>query len=381
MQRSLKNKFLLAFSLVILSFSANSAEFETKAKQAYLLDFNTDNVLFQKNGSEKMGPSSMTKILTSYIAFDAVEKGETSWDKTYIVSELARSREGSRMFVNIGESIKLSDLIQGIVVQSGNDACTVVAEGLSGSEDAFALRMNAVAEKLGMKNSHFKNASGLPEPEHYTTAEDLAILGKRLIADFPQHYHYFSQIEFEWNKIKQQNRNLLLSKEMGADGIKTGHAEEAGYGIVASAIQDGRRLVAVVNGLNSMKERIQASEALLNYGFKNFELKSFFKKGDKIGDVKVWAGAQNSVPVQIDEDVQVLINKTLAENDKFTFQIVYQEPWVAPVKAGTHIANLVQMKNGEVVKTLPLNASVDVKRASYFSRIEQKIQYLLKGSY
>src|SRR5690606_24953816 len=260
---------LFAILLSVVPLSARALE--TPAREAILIDVDTRTVLFEKNSQARMPTSSMSKVLTAYLVFEAIKDGRIKLDDTLPVSEKAWRMQGSKMFVPIGEQVKVEDLLRGVIVQSGNDATVVLAEGISGTEEAFADLMNITAKKIGMNNSHFMNASGWPDPNHYSTAYDLALLAYHMITEHSDYYHYYSEKEFTFNKIKQGNRNPLLYRNIGADGIKTGHTEEAGYGLMASAVQGGRRLILVVNGLESMQQRADESARLLSWGFQNFK--------------------------------------------------------------------------------------------------------------
>ncbi|HSK39613.1 MAG TPA: D-alanyl-D-alanine carboxypeptidase family protein, partial [Arenibaculum sp.] len=262
------------FAILLIAGSADparSASIDTIARQAVLIDATTGTVLFEKNADERMPTSSMSKIMTMYMVFDAIKQGHLSLDDTLHVSEGAWRMQGSKMFVELGNPIPVEDLIRGVIIQSGNDASVVLAEGLAGSESEFATRMTQRAHELGLTASNFTNATGWPDDDHYSTASDLAKLSDRIIADFPEFYHYYSETEFTYHDIKQGNRNPLLYRNMDVDGLKTGHTEAAGYGLAASAERNGRRLILVVNGLSDMQARADESARLLEWGFREFE--------------------------------------------------------------------------------------------------------------
>ncbi|MBN8543084.1 MAG: D-alanyl-D-alanine carboxypeptidase [Alphaproteobacteria bacterium] len=337
-----------------------------------LLDATTGTILKEKNSGEKMFPSSMSKLMTEYMVFDELKKGTLQLTDTFTVSENAWRIQGSKMFVPIGEQVGVEDLIRGISIQSGNDACVVVAEGLAGSEAAFADRMNAKAKELGMTDSNFVNASGWPDENHYTTAADLAILGKALIRDFPEFYHYFSEREFTYNGIRQYNRNPLLGR-LGVDGLKTGHTEIAGYGIVLTAKEPvtERRLVLVVNGLKSMKEREQVGEYLLTWGFRNFENITLAKKDQPIIEANIFLGKADKVALTVREDVLVTLPKT--EREKVSIKATYQGPLQAPITAGAEVGTLViSLPNGSK-QEVPLVAAAAVEKKGIFARIPDVI--------
>ncbi|MBL9035103.1 MAG: D-alanyl-D-alanine carboxypeptidase, partial [Rhodospirillaceae bacterium] len=260
---------LTAMSAPLLAPGALAEPLVTNAKHAYIVDFQTGSVIYDKMGEERLYPASMSKLMTAYMLFDALKRGDVKLDDTFHVSQKAWSTQGSKMFVDIDSDVRIEDLIRGMVIQSGNDACIVIAEGLAGTEEAFAERMNAKAKEIGLTGSNFRNSTGWPDPDHYMTAKDLATLAMRLIHDFPDYYHFYSEKEFTWHGIKQGNRNPLLYRAgSGVDGLKTGHTEEAGYGLTASAIRDGRRIVMVVQGLTGMQERADETGQLLDWAFR-----------------------------------------------------------------------------------------------------------------
>ena len=293
---------LAAIAAMLVAVPAARA-FETPAKAAIIIDLRTGSVLFEKNADERMPPSSMSKIMTAYVVFQALKKGDLRLDDQLVVSERAWRIQGSKMFVPLGERVKVEDLLRGMIIQSGNDACIVLAEGLAGSEEAFAERMNVVARDLGLTGSNFRNASGWPDPQHYTTARDLMTLARRLILDYPELYKFYAEKDFTYGKdekgvpIKQGNRNPLLYKNTGADGIKTGHTEEAGYGLTASAVREGRRVITVMNGWASMRIRAEESERLMDWAFREFGTYTVFKAGQPVDKAEVWLGQQQTVPL------------------------------------------------------------------------------------
>ena len=289
---------LVLAALVLLPVLPASA-IETPARQALLMDMNTGAVLFEKNADEPMPPASMSKLMTVYIVFERIRDGRLELDDTLPVSENAwrkggAASGGSTMFLEPGASVKVEDLIQGIVVQSGNDASIVIAEGLANDEAAFAREMTARAHELGLRNSTFRNATGWPDPEHLTTARDLALLAHLTIEHFPEYYRYYSEKEFTYNGIRQGNRNPLLYKDLGADGLKTGHTEASGYGLTASAKQGDRRLVLVLNGLGDVRQRASEAERLFSWGFREFDNYALFKTGEEVCTAEVWLGQAKS---------------------------------------------------------------------------------------
>jgi D-alanyl-D-alanine carboxypeptidase (penicillin-binding protein 5/6) len=365
---------LLALILSV-TLAAPAMAFETKAKQAVILDYATKAVLFEKSAFDPMYPASMTKMMTTYILTDEVAKGKVKLEDTFYISENAwqqgnpQLREGSNMFVELHSNVKVEDLLRGIIIQSGNDACIAVAEGMAGSVDAFAERMNTVAKQIGMKATNFVNPDGWPDPAHVTTAYDLSILAWHIIHDHPEFYHYYSEPEFTYNGIRQYNRNLLLGRK-GAfmvDGLKTGHTEASGYGITVSGVdKNGRRLIAVVNGLASIKERAEEAASVLGYGFANFELVKVLSAGQDVQALPVHFGAVPDVKAVAAEDVSLNLPRVGKENT--TFSLRYNGPLAAPVKKGDQIAELVVTPQNMPQQIIPLVASEDVAKAGFFRR-------------
>lgn len=350
---------------------------ETPAKQAILIDSTTGTVLFEKNAHERMFPASMSKLMTLYIVFEQLKSGSLSLDTTFRVSEKAWRMGGSKMFVEVNSRVSVDELLRGVIVQSGNDACIVLAEGIAGSEDGFAQMMNEQAAQLGLRNSHFVNATGWPHPDHVTTANDLAWLAHHIIRDFPQYYSLFAEKSYTYNGIKQGNRNPLLYTYSGADGLKTGHTEASGYGLTASAKRDGRRLVAVVNGLSDVNERAREAERVLDYGFREFANYQLFKAGDIVEDIDVWLGDEPTVPVIVDNDVTLTLARKAREGLKVTVRAPGPVP--APVSQGTEVAKLVIEAPNLPPIERPLLASTDVGKLSSLGRIGAAFNYLLWG--
>jgi len=283
-------RFLHVFFLAVLAavFALPAAALDIKARQYILMDFQTGTVLEAKNADDRMTPSSMAKLMTSYVVFDALKTGKLSLDDQLTVSRKAwqeggAASGGSTMFLDPGSKVKVEDLVRGMIIQSGNDACIVLAEGLAGSEEAFAAMMNDKAKQLGLTNTHFVNSTGLPDPDQYMSARDLAVLAKRIVTDHPEYYSLYSETSFTYNNITQGNRNPLLYRVgSGADGLKTGHTESAGFGLTASAVRNGRRLILVANGLSTMKDRDEESSKLLDYGFREFGNRALFTAGETV---------------------------------------------------------------------------------------------------
>lgn len=369
---------IIFFILSLVLFSLPAQAIETSAKQAYLIDSSTSTVLYEKSSTERMPPSSMSKLMTSYAIFLRLKEGRLKLSNKFLVSEKAWRTQGSKTFVALNSEISVEDLIHGIVVQSGNDACVVAAEGLSGSEEDFAKHLNEIAAKIGMKNSHFMNASGLPDDEHYVTAHDLAILSQRLIEDFPEYYHYFAIPEFTYHKIRQFNRNRLLKKNFGVDGLKTGHTEAAGYGIALSAKQKGRRLILVINGTESEKEREEEGEKLLRWGFREFENVSLAPEGKIIAEADVWFGESKTVSLVSNQDI--LLTIPAGSKDSIKHILHYTGPVPAPISKGSHIADLIISVNDKELKAIPLMAANDVAKLSGFSYMIAKLKHHIWGN-
>jgi len=277
------------------------------AKSYIMIDFNSGAILAQKNANKRVEPASITKIMTTYVVYDAMRAGQVTPDDDVLISEKAWRMAGSKMFVEVGDRVKLSELLKGIIIQSGNDATVAVAEHLAGTESAFAQLMNAYAQRLGMTGTHYVDSTGWPDPQQYSTAHDIATLAQALIRNFPEHYVDYSEREFTFNGIKQYNRNELLWQDESVDGLKTGHTESAGYCLVASAERDGMRLITVVMGAPSEKARAEDTEALLNYGFRFYETHKLYAAGDALAKPRVWKGAVENLPVGLAHDLYVTI--------------------------------------------------------------------------
>jgi D-alanyl-D-alanine carboxypeptidase (penicillin-binding protein 5/6) len=359
-------KFAAALSLGLISIA--HAEVTTPAPFAMIMDAETGEVLFEKNADAPMGPSSMAKLMTVAIVFEKLKAGELKLTDEFAVSEKAwREKEGSSMWVRVNTKIPLEPLLRGIIVQSGNDACIVIAENISGTEDAFADLMTKKAREWGMKSSTFTNSWGRPDPENKMSTRDLAILGRKLIKDFPEYYHYFAEEEFTWEGIRQPNRNPLLFNFKGADGLKTGHTEENGYGLVGSAIVDGERRIIVINGLGSMAERANESERLMRSAFNEFTRKALYKKGDVVADAQVFAGTAPTVPLTTGEGVSLLVQRSTA--DSIVGKVIYDGPIAAPIAEGQPIGILrVSAENGGS-REYPLYAAKAVKAVGPLGRI------------
>jgi len=377
-QRSGLGLFVAALCCAALARPA-AADFETAAKQALIIDMTTGQALLEKNADEPTAPSSMSKLMTVHLLFEELKRGRVSLDDRFLVSEKAWRMKGSKMFVGVDTEVRVEDLIRGIIVQSGNDAAVVVAEALAGNEAAFAERLNAHARELGLTNSHFTNATGWPDPEHYMSARDIARVAQSTIEDFAEYYRYYGETEFTYNDIKQGNRNPLLYRpRSGADGLKTGHTEAGGYGLVASAVRQERRLLLVVNGLPSVRARATESERLLSWGFRNFRNYALFKAGETVEAAEVWLGKQENVPLVAEADIVASLPR--GKHSAMTISAVYEGPVPAPIKKGDRIGTLVVGMPERKPLEFPLVAGADVAAAGFFGRIATALRQLIQGA-
>jgi len=343
------------------------------AATAYvLMDAASGQVLVQNNGDQRLPPASLTKLMTAYLATLEINRGQIGESDLVTVSENAWRTGGSRMFIQVGTQVSVSDLLHGIIIQSGNDASVAIAEHIAGSEDAFADMMNTTAEKLGMSNSHFMNATGLPHPEHYASAHDMAKLARAIIYEDPAHYAIYSQKEFFWNNIKQPNRNLLLWRDKTVDGLKTGHTEEAGYCLVSSAVRDGMRLISVVFGTVSEQARAAETQKLLTYGFRFFETQTFYQKGAELAQAQVWKGAARQIKAGLANDLTMTLPK--GQLKQLAANMTLNPQLVAPIQQGDVIGK-VEVKLGEqVVHSADLVALETVDEGGFFRRLWDSIR-------
>ncbi|WP_288929247.1 D-alanyl-D-alanine carboxypeptidase family protein [uncultured Maritimibacter sp.] len=343
--------------------------FETSARSAYVVDLTTNTVLLEKNAQVPLPPASMSKLMTLNMLFEALEDGRVSLDTQFNVSQRAMDMGGSTMFLTTQDRPTVEELIKGIIVLSGNDACVVVAEGLGGTEDAFASMMTQRARALGMENSTFGNASGWPHPAQRMSTEDLAILAERLIEEFPQYYHYFGIEEFPYDgraPDNRFNRNPLFDLGLGADGLKTGHTQEAGYGLVGSAMQGNRRVVLVVSGLDSEAARRSESAAIINFAFRQFVMRTAVESGQVIAEIPVWLGEAQTVALAAPQDVELLIPVTAHEGIKG--EVTWSGPVEAPISKGDEIATFTIVREGMSDTVIPLVAADDVAAAGFLPR-------------
>ncbi len=350
---------------------------DTAAKFAVVIDFETGATLLDKDADVSMTPSSMTKLMTAYIVYGMLKAGRLKLDQELPVSERAWRMGGSKMFVQLGSQIKVEDLIRGMIVQSGNDACLVLAEGIAGSEEQFVELMNARAKQLGLDHSNFRNTTGWPDPDHRMSVRDIATLARRLIADFPEYYKYDAEKSFKYNNIDQQNRNGLVQKGL-ADGLKTGHTEDGGYGMVVSSSRGGRRVVVVVNGLTSMHQRTEEAERLLDWAFREFEDVTLFTAGDTVEQARVWLGASQTVPLVGGRDLVMTLPRGWKTKAKVAIE--YTSPIAAPVTRGTTIGRLTVSGAGVPEMSVPLLAGADVPRLGLPGRSLAVLSRMVTGS-
>ncbi|MBN8930152.1 MAG: D-alanyl-D-alanine carboxypeptidase [Rhodospirillales bacterium 69-11] len=349
---------------------------DTVAKWAFAVDFVTGATLLDKNADEEMPPSSMTKLMTIYIVYERLKSGRLKLDDELPVSERAWRMGGSKMFVQVGTQVKVEDLIRGVIVQSGNDACLVLAEAIAGSEEQFVELMNQTAKQLGLTHSFFKNCTGWPDPEQHMSCRDIATLARRIIMDFPEYYHYDSEKTFKYNGIEQGNRNPMVQKGT-ADGLKTGHTEAGGYGLVVSSMRNGRRIILVLNGMTSMRERAEESERLMDWCFANFEDVTLFAAGDVVENVKVWLGTQPTVPLVGGRDLVVTMPRNWRKNA--SIKVTYDSPIRAPVAKGDALGKLTVSGQGVPSMDVPLLAGADVPKLGLPGRAMAVLSHYVTG--
>ncbi|MCI2394584.1 D-alanyl-D-alanine carboxypeptidase family protein [Aliiroseovarius sediminis] len=362
--------FIPTLIAILIAASLPARAFETRASSAYVLDINTGTVLMEKNAEIPLPPASMSKLMTITLLYEALADGRVTMSTPFGVSEKAAATGGSTMFLERTDRPTVEDLIQGIIVQSGNDACVVVAEGLAGTEAAFARMMTERARDLGMENSSFGNSSGWPHPMQRMSMKDLAILARHIIVDFPDYYHYFGQSEYHYKgraPDNRFNRNPLLDLGIGADGLKTGHTQEAGYGLVGSARQGDRRIVFVISGMNSEKERAEEAEAIVNWAFRQFAMKTTAKGGERLAVADVWLGAQDTVGLVPAEDVNLLI--PAVQRDGISAEIKWDGPIPAPIAQGQELAQMIVSRDGLNDTVVPLYAEEGVGNAGFGKRL------------
>lgn len=376
-------KLFMVIALAVLLFlpwaesSVTIAQtFATKAKQAVVMDALTGTILFGKNENQLMAPASMSKLMTMTVVFEAIKSRQLGMDDKFLITKSAFKRGGSRMFAKLGSTITLENLIQGVIVQSANDAAVALAEGMSGTEEEFARLMTSRARELGLEKSTFVNATGWPDPKQKMTARELALLARHIIYKLSEFYHYYSQPDFTWNNIPQKNRNPLLGVDEGVDGLKTGYTKEAGYGLVASALRRGRRLIIVVNGLKSKSERRTEAQKLMGWGFRSFQNITLFEEGDVIGSARVWGGDSFFVGLVTRHPISILSSKKIKQD--ISAEIVYTGPIKAPVREGQKVG-ILRIKSGELVtQEIALFANRSIGRGSFMKRAIGAAMHLSK---
>lgn len=368
------------FLLVLLSATPTAWAFEQivpappqlAATSYVLMDAASGNVLVENNGDERLPPASLTKLMTAYLATLEIRRGQIAEDDMVTISEKAWRTGGSRMFIQVGTQVSVDDLLHGIIIQSGNDASVAIAEHIAGSEGAFADMMNITAQRLGMQNSQFRNATGLPDPELYSSAADMAKLARAIIYEDPEHYAIYSQKEFFWNNIKQPNRNLLLWRDKTVDGLKTGHTEAAGYCLVSSAVRDGMRLISVVFGASSEQARAAETQKLLTYGFRFFETRTFYKKGAELIQAPVWKGVRGQVKAGLAQDLTLSMHKGQLKNLEASMTLNPQ--LIAPIEQGAVIGKVEVKLGDKVVERADLIALDAVEQGGFFQRMWDSIR-------
>ncbi len=368
---------------LVLAGIGSAGAIETQARNAILMDYDTGQYLYVKDHEKMVPPASMSKLMTVNMIFEKLKDGSLSLDDTFTVSERAwklggAASGGSTMFLKIGEKVRVEDILKGILIQSGNDACIVAAENLAGSEDDFAEMMNKRARELGLNNSSFANSTGLPHPDQKMSVEDLAKLARHIIKEFPEFYHIFSEKYYTHNNITQGNRNPLLYSMPNADGLKTGHTEEAGFCLTASAKKGERRLIEVMTGMNSNKERSEEAERLMEWGFREFNNYNLLNKGQTIAEIPVVFGSEKQVRLVVPETVKRTLKKSQAPKIKMT--AVYDKPVKAPVAVGDKLGEVRIELDGQEMENLPLVADRNVEKLGFFGRIGQNLKYLLFGA-
>ncbi len=368
--------------LIILFLSVQnltSAPIFTKAKYAIVMDYDTENILFSKLANEKIYPASMSKLMTLYLLFEELSQGTISLESEFNVSKKAWKKGGSKMFVEANSYVKVKDLLKGIIVQSGNDACIVVAEGISGNEKTFAELMNAKAKELGLKNSNFTNSTGWPDKNHYMTPLDLAILSKRIIEDFPEFFSMFKDKEYTYNNIKQTNRNPLLYSYKFSDGLKTGYTEESGFSLAATADKSGRRLIAILSGMESARERKEETIKIFEWAFREYVNVHLFNQNETIIEADVWLGKKALIDLITNKDIKFTLKKKNLK--KYTAKVVYNSPIQAPIEKNKEYAKILITNTISGKIEYPLYAKENIKKAGVFKKLSSALSYFIFGGY
>ena len=380
----IKSRLITILLTLLLTTNANAA-FDVKARTAILQDYLSGEILFEKDADKSIYPASMTKIMTAIIAFDLIRSGDLSLDEKFLVSENAwrlSSAGYSSMFIMVGDEVSVENLLKGIIIASGNDACVALAEGIAGTEDEFAVMMTAKAKEIGMNNTNFANSSGINDTENLSTVRDIMLMSNYLIKEFPEEYKYFAEKEFTWNRtggdpITQGNRNPLLYKSLGADGIKTGYLAVEKYSLASSVERNGRRLIAVGSGFNTKNDRSRESAKLLTWGLTNFDLVEITKANTPIEDIDVWLGKKDTVKTYIKNDIYKTIPK--AKKRLLKVSLNYNGPIQAPIKKDDILGKLKLIFDGELIEEYDLLAYEDIKKLNVFSRLMKSINFLIWG--
>ncbi len=374
---------LSLFALVFMLTGAAVAQgFQTKAKQALVMDYDSGSVLFQKDADQPMPPASMAKLMTMEVVFNAIQSGQLNFESTFLISQDVWRRGGansggSTMFAKLNSDVRLEDLVRGVIIQSGNDAAMAIAEGMAGSEIAFAGLMNQRAKAIGLENSNFTNSTGLPDPQQRVTARDLAVLARHIIKTYPELYRIYAEPEFTWNKVRQRNRNPILGKVEGADGLKTGYTEASGYGLVGSAMQGGRRIIMVLNGMETKWDRSNEAVKLLRWSFRAFKAIDLFADGEVVGEATVYGGSKSGVELKAEGPLRIFV--PIGFQDRLKADIVFTGPIRAPVTEGTKVAKLQVKIDGKVSQETPLFAAEDIGTGSISQRALDAIGELIVG--
>ncbi len=373
MKTSFFTLFLTCFLITnILQAAPKPIPPTIKAKGYFLIEMNSGEVLVEHNADERLEPASLTKIMTAYVVFQAIKEGDINIDDQVLISRKAWKMKGSRMFIEVKKKVSVEDLLKGMIIQSGNDAAVALAEHTAGSEESFAQLMNHEAEALGMTNSHFKNVSGLPAKEHYTTARDIAKVTAKIIKNFPDFYEWYSQESFTYNGIKQSNRNRLLQRDPAVDGVKTGYTKAAGYCLVSSALKENMRLIGVVMGAKNSHARLDESQKLLSFGFLFYETHKIHEANKSLINVRIWQGDSKELPLGIDKDLYVTIPRKQYDHLDQKMNIV--EPIKAPKEKGETIGKFELTLNGEIIKSIPLKALTTVKKGGFFGNMIDSVK-------
>jgi len=362
---------LASFVSTIVLAAPLPAPPQLSANSYLLIDHVSGEVLAEKNPDERIEPASLTKLMTAYLVASEIQQGTLTEDDLAIVSEYAQSMPGSRMFIEAGKTVSIGELLRGLIVQSGNDASVALAEHIAASEQGFVSMMNRMADTMGMTSTNFMNASGLPDPDHYTTARDLSIIARSMIQDFPQHYALYSQKKYSYNNIEQNNRNKLLWRDATVDGMKTGHTEAAGYCLVASAVRDDMRLISIVLGTASDKTRSAETQRLLNYGFRFFQTKRIYEAGEVVQAARIWMGESEEIMLGVAEDLYVTLPRD--SFDSLHSQIELSSYIKAPARIGQEFGRSVLTADNKVIGEVPLLALQKIEEGSIFTRMKHSI--------